>query len=475
MPVITGAAPLLERCFLFDEVEDSYAIGKIEGSIPAWLRGSYYINGPARFERAGRRYRHWLDGDGMISTLRFTEAGVRFTNRFIRTPKLIEEEAAGKFLYRGFGTAFPGDRLRRNVMLEPPNNVSVYMFAGKLLAFGEQALPLELDPITLETRGEYDFNGTLSEVSPFAAHAKIDPLNGHLLNFGISFSATQPMLNVYEFDAAGHLLRRRRHALEFQHSVHDFGFTRNYAVFHLSPLIMDFQRFWAEEISVMESLKWEPEKGSRILIAEREGKAPAFTVRADTGYCLHLINCFESGGLVMADILEMDAPIYREYQPIPDLFQTVPRCRPVRYIIDPETQSLKEKLTMSYSCAPDFPAVGSEHASRAYNDFWILGISALGSDGRKFFDQLGHGSWRAGDISSVYSVPRGEYLGGEPVAVFNPKDDSEAIVIVEHLMPAEGRAEFLLFNAFSLESGPIARLPMRRPIHAGFHTSFHFS
>ena len=204
-------APLLEQCFLFEATEDSYRVEGIEGRIPAWLRGSYYVNGPARFERAGMRYKHWLDGDGMICALRFGAEGVYFTNRFVKTRKVTEEDAAGKFLYRGFGTAFPGDQTLRNVMLEPPVNVSVYPYAGKLLAFGEQSMPMELDPVTLETRGEYDFSGSINEISPFAAHAKTDPANGHLLNFGISFSATAPMLNVYEFDAAGDLIRRRRH------------------------------------------------------------------------------------------------------------------------------------------------------------------------------------------------------------------------------------------------------------------------
>ena len=113
----------------------------------------------------------------MVSSLAFTSEGVHFTSRFVDTPKRREEQAAGRFLYRGFGTAFPGDRLRRNVMIEPPVNVSVYPYNGRLLAFGEQAVPMDLDPVTLETRGEYDFHGSLNEVTPFAAHAKID---GHL-------------------------------------------------------------------------------------------------------------------------------------------------------------------------------------------------------------------------------------------------------------------------------------------------------
>ena len=475
LPLDADNAPLLEKTFLFDAVEDSYEVSGITGRIPAWLRGCYYMNGPARFERGGQRYNHWLDGDGMICALRFTGEGVRFTNRFIQTPKLRDEDAAGRFIYRGFGTAFPGDHLLRNVMLEPPVNVSVYPFAGTLLAFGEQSLPLELDPHTLETKGEYDFNGNLNGVSPFAAHAKIDPVNGNLLNFGISFSATQPMLNVYEFDPAGELIRRRRHPLKYQHSVHDFGFTANHVAFYLSPLLMDFQRFWAEGISVMESLSWEPEKGSRILIAPRASKTEqSFTVEVDPCYCLHLINCFEEHGQVIVDVLEMDRPVYGEYQPVPDLFQTVSACRPVRFIIDIATRQIVEKLSMAYDKATDFPAVDAALHGLGYDSFWALGIGACGKPGRKFFDQLVKGSWKAGGVCDRYEVPQGEYLGGEPVCVMNPADPDEAVVVVIHSMPAEGRAEYLLFDGHKLSAGPIARLPLRHPIHAGFHTCFHF-
>ena len=48
-------APGLERCFLFDAMEESYELSGITERLPEWLRGSYYVNGPARFERAGQR------------------------------------------------------------------------------------------------------------------------------------------------------------------------------------------------------------------------------------------------------------------------------------------------------------------------------------------------------------------------------------------------------------------------------------
>ncbi|HYK91676.1 MAG TPA: carotenoid oxygenase family protein [Acidobacteriota bacterium] len=475
MDTVHDLAPFLDRCFLFDAVEDSYRITDVSGRIPDWIHGTYYINGPSRFERSGLRYRHWLDGDGMVCALRFEPGSVHFTNRFVRTAKLKEEESAGHAVYRSFGTRFPGDRLKRGVMLEPPVNVSVYKYAGKLLAFGEQALPFELDPVTLETRGEYDFHGKLTEVSPFSAHPKWDPATGNMVNFGISFSPARPTMNVYEFDSGGCLIRRRRHALEHQNSNHDFALSRHYVVFYLSPLIMDFNRFWGEHLSVIESLRWDASLGSKLLVAPRESRAEgAFLLEVGQGYCLHLINCFEGNeGILTTDVLELESPVYPEYQPVPDLFSTVTRCRPVRYVIHVPSRKLLERRSMEYDRGPDFPSLDRKLTGGSYDDFWMLGISATGGPGRKFFDQLAHGSWEKGSVSDIYQTQPGQYLAGEPCLVTNPGDKHEALIINEFIDARNDRAEILLFEARNVSAGPVARLALRHKIHPGFHTSFH--
>ncbi len=300
-------APLLERLFWFEAVESSYPLEPISGEVPGWLRGSYYVNGPARFERTDFRYRHWLDGDGMIQALHFDADDIQFVSRFVKSTKLVEEETAGRPLYRAFGTAFQGDRLRRGVMLESPMNVSVFAFAGKLLAFGEQTLPMELDPSTLETVGEFDFGGKLNEVSPFSAHPKFDAETGNMVNFGISFASKQPSLTVYEFDAQGGLIRRQRCPIPDPVSNHDFALSPHYALFYLSPLVMDFERFWADGVSVMESLRWEPERGAILLVVPRHGKdEQPFSLKIGCGHCLHVINAFEVSNQLVFDVLEMD-------------------------------------------------------------------------------------------------------------------------------------------------------------------------
>lgn len=45
------------------DAEGSYVVKDIEGKIPECLcDGTYYRNGPAKFERNGERYKHFLDG-----------------------------------------------------------------------------------------------------------------------------------------------------------------------------------------------------------------------------------------------------------------------------------------------------------------------------------------------------------------------------------------------------------------------------
>jgi all-trans-8'-apo-beta-carotenal 15,15'-oxygenase len=466
-------APGIDSWILFEEPETAQSIAPDGGEIPGWLRGTYYVNGPARFQRGGQRYRHWLDGDGMVRALRFDSSGAHFTSRYVRTRKLQQEEAAGKAIYRTFGTGFPGDILRRNVMLEPPVNVSVYPIGGRLLAFAEQSIPFELDPETLETLAEFDFGGRLNEVSPFAAHAKFDPVSGNMVNFGISFSTANPVLYLYEFSPDGELLGRRRFPVEAPHTNHDFAITGNYAAFFLSPLELDFGRFWNEGASVMEALEWRPEKGSYILIVPRVGcdRAPV-KIKLEGGHSLHLINAFEAGDRFVLDIVEYRRPVYPEYQPVPDFYQDVDRGRPVRYVIDLSTGQLIGRKEMTYDRAPDFPSVIPSSVGAEYEDFWMLGISSAGSAGRKFFDQLVRGSWNSKSVDDVYKARPGCYFGGEPVFVGKPGIENEGMIIIQEYDSKADRVAFLLVPAFDLKGGPAVRLPLEQKTHPGFHAAF---
>jgi hypothetical protein len=122
---------------------------------------------------------------------------------------------------------------------------------------------------------------------------------------------------------------------------------------------------------------------------------------------------------------------------------------------------------MRYDRTPGFPSVDGALTGSRYEDFWMLGMQHSGVPGRKFFDEVVHGSWKQGECNDVYALPPGEYLGGEPVLIANPKDHGEAVVIVQHLQPATDQAAFVVLDAFNVKSGPIARIPLREPAAPG--------
>ncbi len=468
---MTDFAPLLERVFDFIPQEDSYLVEDIEGRLPSFLEGTYYVNGPGRFSRGGLKYRHWLDGDGMVCSLKFDSGGVRFTNRFVRSVKWNDEEKAGRAIYRTFGTAFQDDQLnQRGIGLESPANVSVYDHGGQLLAFGEQGLPYRLDPDSLETLEQHTFDDRLNEVSPFSAHPKIDPRSGEFFNFGISFSSVRPSLVVYRFDSQGRLVLRKRHPLDDPCSMHDFGLSPNYTCFYISHFLLDMARL-KEGASLMDSLHWTPGETSRLLIAARESGGQRAAIPVGEGHCLHFINLFEEDGKLHVDVVELDEPIYQRYQPVPGLFEEVQPGRPVRFTVDTDNWTLSDRRRLPYDKAPDFPSLDPRRHCKPYDDFWMLGISATGKRGRKFFDQLVHCRWSEPELQDVYSAPSGCYLGGEPV--FMPDAQSESGAVICQMFEAENRASsFLVFDPMQVSNGPLARLKLRHPVPLLFHASY---
>ncbi|MEM6796616.1 MAG: carotenoid oxygenase family protein [Acidobacteriota bacterium] len=465
-------APNLERAFAAAPREAAYRIREIEGAVPEFVRGRYAVNGPALFGRGEQRYGHWLDGDGMVACLDFTADGVTLISRFVRSHKWADESARGRSLYRGFGTAFEGDQLQRGIALASPVNVSVYPFGGRLLAFGEQGLPWELDPETLETRGEFTFDGQLNPISPFSAHPHFSADGGEFFNFGVSFSSRRPTLHLYRFETGGRMIYRRRLPIDYPSMTHDFMLGRRHVLFYQSPHVLNMETLARGGGSVMDALEWRPELGSQLLVIDRETGELRAKVPVSLGYSLHLISSFESEDRLMLDLIELDQPIYDQYRVPYSLFTEVRRARPVRFVLDLESLELIERRELDYRMMCDFPAIDPRLAERDYRDFWVLGISATELPGRKFFDQLVHCDWRAGSAAGVWQAPAGCYLGGEPVLVPDGDRERAGAVICQQWDTRSGSSAFLIFNAFDVAAGPLATLHLESPLHLGFHATF---
>jgi len=265
---------------------------EVEGRLPPDLVGTLYRNGPARFRFGTTQYNHWFDGDGMVQSFKFGGGKVRHLGVLLRTPKLTEEEAAGRFLYPAFGTEVPNSNAVRSADVLNVANINVMTLkdGAELYALWEGGSALQLDASTLEAK---DFKVWSPETkgAPFSAHPRRGA-DGTLWNFG--YSAGSGKLVIYEIDSGGTLKRQALLAAPQADMVHDFAITENYLVFLLMPLAL---KQGAMPTGSLDRYDWH---ANAPLIAMVVSKADFSIQRVEleNGGLFHLGNAWEEKGII---------------------------------------------------------------------------------------------------------------------------------------------------------------------------------
>ncbi|NQX89175.1 MAG: carotenoid oxygenase family protein [Halioglobus sp.] len=279
----------------------------IQGEVPADIEGTLFLSCVGRNKIGQQQYGHFFDGDGMINAVTITGGRIHYKNRYVRTPKYVNETAAQRILYRGVGTQIPGGILK-NMFRTPGNaaNTSVILHGGKLLALWEGGKPWELHPATLDTIGEYTFEGGLSARQPFAAHSRLEPHSGVLYNFGV-FGVPKPKLHFYKIDQDGSLVSNVSQYVGDYAMCHDFAITGKHAVFLLCPAFMRRPfKFLFGLNSVFESIDFDPSKKTKIIVLDLETAKLVRDFELDAFFGFHLGNAFAQGNEITVDALCVD-------------------------------------------------------------------------------------------------------------------------------------------------------------------------
>ncbi|GJU67185.1 probable carotenoid cleavage dioxygenase 4, chloroplastic [Tanacetum coccineum] len=217
----------------------------VHGHIPLCLDGVYIRIGPnPQFVPNGPH--HYLDGDGMVHSIRLTQGQAIFCSRYVKTNKyLFEHQAKSQIVPNVIsGMQCLGPFVARVVLFVARvalghydigkgigvANTNLALFGGSLYALCESDLPYAIhvkdngDVITL---GQHDFNGRLS--LNMTAHPKIDPVTKEA--FAFRYWATRPYLTYFHFDANGNkqpdvpILSMKQPSL-----THDLAITQKYAI-----------------------------------------------------------------------------------------------------------------------------------------------------------------------------------------------------------------------------------------------------
>ena len=470
LPSADGPAPPWLASLGRSERGDRDEPARIEGTLPPGLRGSLYRNGPGLFERGGVRSRHLLDGDGLVQRLSIGPHGAHYRNAFVRTPKFIAEEKAGRRLwstwstrrsrhfYGNLGGGFGGSQA----------GVTISPVHGRLLARDEVGGSFEIDPHSLATLGELPLPRAVESAS-IKAHGKLDPETGEWILAGTEFGRK---MRVHAIAHDTSLTPRRQLAFESPRQVyiHDFFVTRRYLVFVLHPAELSVLPLLAGFRSFIDCLNWSPRQGNLLAVLPREGGAARF-FEAPAAFMWHTLNAHEDGRTILADFVGYDEP---DHFLGPDALLS--RLRDGRfgraespgtirrYRIDLDGGRATEEILDAQS--HEFPMIDSRRLAAPYRRAWF---------GWALPGQVHHGikcvDMRSG-ASELYDFGVDTQVS-EPVFVPRPDGAHEAgWLVVQGLDGRDGNAFFALLDAERVAAGPLATIRLDHPLPVSFHGSW---
>lgn len=442
------------------------------GELPAGISGGFYRCGPdPQFTPRVGAEDLYVNGDGVVSMFRIQDGHVDLKMRYVRTDKFRAERAVRHALFGAYRNPHT-DHASVAGVDRTTANTSVLRHGGRMFALKEDGLPHEIDPVTLETIGKFDFGGKLRSKT-FTAHPKVDPVTGQLVFFGYSARGDEVSTEVAygTADAVGEIEGEQWFLPPYGSMIHDWLVSSAHVVFPVMPLASDEDRLkaggarWA----------WDPTKGTALGVLGR-GR-PTDELRWFTGparWSFHTMNAVTSGDKVRLDLcvskrapfLDVDGHLFD----VADIRQYL-----TRWTCDlgsGDAEFTEERLWDD--CAVDFPVIDPRVAGLSYRHGFMTANDpskpvhpALA--GGLAFNSLAHIDHRSGEVEVWYagdgaSVQEPAFVPRGPDA---PEGDGYLLAVVDRV-PFD-HAELAIIDTARFAQGPVATVIVPMFLRPTFH------
>lgn len=441
-------------------LEASLYDAEIIGAVPREING-------ALFRVGGDRYYPTLEddvvinGDGLMSLLRFEDGHVDFLSRYVRTARLEAEMKARRRLYGKYRNPYTDEPDAPQEDRNNTGNTYAHWHAGRLFALREDSHPHMIDPETLETRETWDFDGKLKSIS-VCAHPKLDPVTGEWWGFGLfaDGSYVEPVLALQVADKDGNLIREEFFKSPFPGLSHDFAVTREHVIFDVMPLTVDEERM---------------KRGGDFYNFDQDLPSAWGIMRRDAGvdsirwfhlpktFSGHIMNAYTEGDKVYVDATVSPGNGFPFFPTTIGTLSTIEEgiATITRLEFDLSEEGAEPKQYAVPGAVGEMPRCDPRYQMDRYRWGYFRherGIAALDWDNQKVHVHELKPGWVAQE--SVF-VPRADDA---------PEGDGWLLTMV-NVMP-ENRAEFWVLDATQVEADPLARvlLPYRQSF--SFHGSF---
>lgn len=455
---------------------------KVEGVIPEAMRGIYTRTGPnMRFQPIGGY--HLFDGDGMMHTVRLSPQGATYSNRYARTSRLAQEEAAGWPLFTKTGDAIGVGflpqlalqwlKIKVGVMSESDGfgtaNTALVYHASRLYALHEGDMPYALRVLcsgVIDTLGRDNFDGRLKH--RFTAHPKVDQRTGEMFAFGYNLNEA-PYVNVTTFDTKGALTNDVAVTMRRPIMMHDCAITQDYFV------ILDMPLFYLPERIVKDStlpFLFDRDAGSRIGLLPRYAtdESGIMWFELPSQMCFHTANAWQEDAKTVKVVAccfdEFDLDIGAEKQ-------RTDRTIPMVWVMTLDLSTGTATRRRLAAVPGDFPTINNLYIGYKCRYMYIAHLaewqpkSVFGFSGITKLDM-----WATDETTAVVAqieFPPG-FLGGEPFFVADdPAAEEDAGFLTTYVTSASGESRLMVYDAKMMDSAAVAtvHIPCRVPL--GFH------
>jgi all-trans-8'-apo-beta-carotenal 15,15'-oxygenase len=443
---------------------------RVDGRLPRRLQGSLFRNGPGLYDRRGIRKRAVVDGDGMIRHYHFDQGRVTFQNRFVRTPKFVEESRAGRFLYDTWTTELP-------IVPEPANGhnagVTAVVHGGKLYALDEMAEPFVLDRNTLATLGSAT---NFSQPGwDFKAHTRKDPGRNEWVCFANRYHPGGVETAHHVFDGNGQRIHSRAIELPLPGYMHDFFVTEDWIVYYNQPALLQPDKI--DLLGFAPSLAWTPDAGTHLVLVPRRGNGAPIVIQTEARWMWHSVNAFQQRGEIIADYIGYDTPdhflfsregadpaFYAWMEGREGDFEHPGKVR--RMVIDLARRSVRHEVLMAEGNS-EFPVVSRAVNGRPHRHTYF--IQAAGES--QWWNTLVALDTRTG-LTKSFRFGAGHFLS-EPIYAPDPAqarpDRDAGWLLVPVYEQRRGRSSLAVFQVGAIEDGPIAAVRLTDHDPWAFH------
>ncbi|CAJ1511074.1 carotenoid oxygenase family protein [[Mycobacterium] burgundiense] len=452
----------------------------VSGELPDGLEGGFYRNGPTwrRPNKQGLETVYTIDG--MVQGLVFRDGKVEFRNRWVRTPKFVAEERAGRSLFSYADGKFDdwrawglGDAIRDEHNAGIPQgvaNINAMPFNGEVLALSEQGCPpIALDPITLETKGIVPWSSQLSDGlfekvcfgdGAFGPHPKWDEVKEEL--WSCTYRDRKPFISVHCVTLDGVVRTKHLDDGPYCAIAHDMWITENYAIVAFAPFLQDRAR-----IAQGRGLYgWDVNLPTVIAVIRRDDiDGPVQWIEADfePEYIMHTLSANETDGKIVLDGPIFNSPPFKTDEVFPPggpfvpFWQVGTTCIG-RWVLDLE----KGKATSEHlsDIPAELPKIDERFWGKPYEwGFYIAGEQV--NDGMRMNTVLRRNvhTGKEDSYTIKHDRPIGVYESVfVPRSPDAPEGDGYLITPVSYFN--ERHTDFMIFNAEDLPAGPIAKVEL---------------